>query len=212
METVDLDERRRVSDVFDVVESLRLRRWFVGVDPDADRDLAARLAVVSHDADLRDALCAKLIEPGLERLRFEYIARRDPRAPRLLLDNQRRPWYQSSYNVREMVSREFHQDVPWLLASLSDVAGGDVDRVGLLEAAAYLSFMQDDPLPALQGYLSRLGKIAPDSVMASSVHSAVSASVFPAYVMESQVERAAQVLPDDAVMVDGARRDGAPVR
>ena len=137
-------DRQTALAVFDFLDSLRAGQYRIGADAEKDHATAGLLASLSGDTGLRDAVCAKLISPGLERARFLMVAEHDPRALPLFASGQVKPWYQADYNVREIANSEFHQDIPALLWRLSNSIPDSARREGMLEAAAYMSFMQGD--------------------------------------------------------------------
>lgn len=138
-------DRQTALAVFDFLDSLRAGQYRIGADAEKDHATAGLLASLSGDTGLRDAVCAKLISPGMERARFLMVAEHDPRALPLFASGQVKPWYQADYNVREIANSEFHQDIPALLWRLSNTIPDSARREGALEAAAYMSFMQGDP-------------------------------------------------------------------
>ena len=103
-------DRQTALAVFDFLDSLRAGQYRIGADAEKDHATAGLLASLSGDTGLRDAVCAKLISPGLERARFLMVAEHDPRALPLFASGQVKPWYQADYNVREIANSEFHQD------------------------------------------------------------------------------------------------------
>ena len=113
-------DRQTALAVFDFLDSLRAGQYRIGADAEKDHATAGLLASLSGDTGLRDAVCAKLISPGLERARFLMVAEHDPRALPLFASGQVKPWYQADYNVREIANSEFHQDIPALLWRLSN--------------------------------------------------------------------------------------------
>lgn len=144
-------DRQTALAVFDFLDSLRAGQYRIGADAEKDHATAGLLASLSGDTGLRDAVCAKLISPGLERARFLMVAEHDPHALPLFASGQVKPWYQADYNVREIANSEFHQDIPALLWRLSNTIPDSARREGALEAAAYMSFMQGDPEAAFTG-------------------------------------------------------------
>lgn len=154
-------DRQTALAVFDFLDSLRAGQYRIGADAEKDHATAGLLASLSGDTGLRDAVCAKLISPGMERARFLMVAEHDPRAIPLFASGQVKPWYQADYNVREIANSEFHQDIPALLWRLSNTIPDSARREGMLEAAAYMSFMQGDPEAAFTGHLGRLAAVSP---------------------------------------------------
>ena len=148
-------DRQTALAVFDFLDSLRAGQYRIGADAEKDHATAGLLASLSGDTGLRDAVCAKLISPGMERARFLMVAEHDPRALPLFASGQVKPWYQADYNVREIANSEFHQDIPALLWRLSNSIPDSARREGMLEAAAYMSFMQGDPEAAFTGQVQR---------------------------------------------------------
>ena len=155
-------DRQTALAVFDFLDSLRAGQYRIGADAEKDHATAGLLASLSGDTGLRDAVCAKLISPGMERARFLMVAEHDPRALPLFASGQVKPWYQADYNVREIANSEFHQDIPALLWRLSNTIPDSARREGALEAAAYMSFMQGDPEAAFTGHLGRLAAVSPE--------------------------------------------------
>ena len=155
-------DRQTALAVFDFLDSLRAGQYRIGADAEKDHATAGLLASLSGDTGLRDAVCAKLISPGMERARFLMVAEHDPRALPLFASGQVKPWYQADYNVREIANSEFHQDIPALLWRLSNSIPDSARREGALEAAAYMSFMQGDPEAAFTGHLGRLAAVSPE--------------------------------------------------
>ena len=141
---------------------------------------------------LRDAVCAKLISPGMERARFLMVAEHDPRALPLFASGQVKPWYQADYNVREIANSEFHQDIPALLWRLSNTIPDSARREGALEAAAYMSFMQGDPEAAFTGHLGRLAAVSPEGEVTRCLMDAHEHGQHPAWVMEQRQLRERQ--------------------
>lgn len=92
-------DRETALAVFDFLDSLRAGQYRIG-DTGKDHATAGLLASLSGDTGLRDAVCAKLISPGLERARFLMVAEHDPHAMPLFASGQVKPWYQADYNVR----------------------------------------------------------------------------------------------------------------
>ena len=137
-------DRQTALAVFDFLDSLRAGQYRIGADAEKDHATAGLLASLSGDTGLRDAVCAKLISPGMERARFLMVAEHDPRALPLFASGQVKPWYQADYNVREIANSEFHQDIPALLWRLSNTIPDSARREGMLEAAAYMSFMEGE--------------------------------------------------------------------
>ena len=154
-------DRQTALAVFDFLDSLRAGQYRIGADAEKDHATAGLLASLSGDTGLRDAVCAKLISPGMERARFLMVAEHDPRAIPLFASGQVKPWYQADYNVREIANSEFHQDIPALLWRLSNSIPDSARREGMLEAAAYMSFMQGDPEAAFTGHLGRSRRFHP---------------------------------------------------
>lgn len=125
-------DRQTALAVFDFLDSLRAGQYRIGADAEKDHATAGLLASLSGDTGLRDAVCAKLISPGLERARFLMVAEHDPRAIPLFASGQVKPWYQADYNVREIANSEFHQDIPALLWRLSNSIPDSARREGML--------------------------------------------------------------------------------
>ena len=98
-------DRQTALAVFDFLDSLRAGQYRIGADAEKDHATAGLLASLSGDTGLRDAVCAKLISPGLERARFLMVAEHDPRALPLFASGQVKPWYQADYNVRDRQQR-----------------------------------------------------------------------------------------------------------
>ena len=73
-------DRQTALAVFDFLDSLRAGQYRIGADAEKGHATAGLLASLSGDTGLRDAVCAKLISPGLERARFLMVAEHDPRA------------------------------------------------------------------------------------------------------------------------------------
>ena len=73
-------DRQTALAVFDFLDSLRAGQYRIGADAEKDHATAGLLASLSGDTGLRDAVCAKLISPGLERARFLMGAEDGPRA------------------------------------------------------------------------------------------------------------------------------------
>ena len=161
-------DRQTALAVFDFLDSLRAGQYRIGADAEKDHATAGLLASLSGDTGLRDAVCAKLISPGMERARFLMVAEHDPRALPLFASGQVKPWYQADYNVREIANSEFHQDIPALLWRLSNTIPDSARREGMLEAAAYMSFMQGDPEAAFTGHLGRLAAVSPEGEVTRS--------------------------------------------
>ena len=163
-------DRQTALAVFDFLDSLRAGQYRIGADAEKDHATAGLLASLSGDTGLRDAVCAKLISPGMERARFLMVAEHDPRALPLFASGQVKPWYQADYNVREIANSEFHQDIPALLWRLSNTIPDSARREGMLEAAAYMSFMQGDPEAAFTGHLGRLAAVSPEGEVTALPH------------------------------------------
>lgn len=193
-------DRQTALAVFDFLDSLRAGQYRIGADAEKDHATAGLLASLSGDTGLRDAVCAKLISPGLERARFLMVAEHDPRALPLFASGQVKPWYQADYNVREIANSEFHQDIPALLWRLSNTIPDSARREGMLEAAAYMSFMQGDPEAAFTGHLGRLAAVSPEGEVTRCLMDAHEHGQHPAWVMEQRQlrerENAADVLAD----------------
>ena len=81
-------DRQTALAVFDFLDSLRAGQYRIGADAEKDHATAGLLASLSGDTGLRDAVCAKLISPGLERARFLMVAEHDPRALPLFASGQ----------------------------------------------------------------------------------------------------------------------------
>ena len=177
-------DRQTALAVFDFLDSLRAGQYRIGADAEKDHATAGLLASLSGDTGLRDAVCAKLISPGLERARFLMVAEHDPRALPLFASGQVKPWYQADYNVREIANSEFHQDIPALLWRLSNTIPDSARREGMLEAAAYMSFMQGDPEAAFTGHLGRLAAVSPEGEVTRCLMDAHEHGQHPAWVME----------------------------
>ena len=60
-------DRQTALAVFDFLDSLRAGQYRIGADAEKDHATAGLLASLSGDTGLRDAVCAKLISPGMER-------------------------------------------------------------------------------------------------------------------------------------------------
>lgn len=88
-------DRQTALAVFDFLDSLRAGQYRIGADAEKDHATAGLLASLSGDTGLRDAVCAKLISPGMERARFLMVAEHDPRALPLFASGQVKPWYQA---------------------------------------------------------------------------------------------------------------------
>lgn len=73
-------DRQTALAVFDFLDSLRAGQYRIGADAEKDHATAGLLASLSGDTGLRDAVCAKLISPGMERARFLMVAEHDPHA------------------------------------------------------------------------------------------------------------------------------------
>lgn len=101
-------DRQTALAVFDFLDSLRAGQYRIGADAEKDHATAGLLASLSGDTGLRDAVCAKLISPGLERARFLMVAEHDPRAIPLFASGQVKPWCQADYNVREIANPGFN--------------------------------------------------------------------------------------------------------
>ena len=84
-------DRQTALAVFDFLDSLRAGQYRIGADAEKDHATAGLLASLSGDTGLRDAVCAKLISPGLERARFLMVAEHDPRALPLFASGQVKP-------------------------------------------------------------------------------------------------------------------------
>ena len=177
-------DRQTALAVFDFLDSLRAGQYRIGADAEKDHATAGLLASLSGDTGLRDAVCAKLISPGLERARFLMVAEHDPHALPLFASGQVKPWYQADYNVREIANSEFHQDIPALLWRLSNSIPDSARREGMLEAAAYMSFMQGDPEAAFTGHLGRLAAVSPEGEVTRCLMDAHEHGQHPAWVME----------------------------
>ncbi|KFI89602.1 hypothetical protein BISA_2329 [Bifidobacterium saguini DSM 23967] len=176
-------DRETALAVFEFIDSLRSEQYRIG-DPTRDGAVAEMLAHLSDDAALRDAACAKLISPGLERMRFMLVANHDPNALPLFASTSRKLWYQADYNVREIANSEFHQDVPALLWRLSNCLRDPERRVGVLEAAAYMSFMQGDDERVFSGHLGRLAAVSPQGEVTRCLMDAHDHGQAPAWLME----------------------------
>ena len=185
-------DRQTALAVFDFLDSLRAGQYRIGADAEKDHATAGLLASLSGDTGLRDAVCAKLISPGLERARFLMVAEHDPRALPLFASGQVKPWYQADYNVREIANSEFHQDIPALLWRLSNSIPDSARREGMLEAAAYMSFMQGDPEAAFTGHLGRLAAVSPEGEVTRCLMDAHEHGQHPAWVMEQRQLRERQ--------------------
>lgn len=185
-------DRQTALAVFDFLDSLRAGQYRIGADAEKDHATAGLLASLSGDTGLRDAVCAKLISPGLERARFLMVAEHDPRALPLFASGQVKPWYQADYNVREIANSEFHQDIPALLWRLSNSIPDSARREGMLEAAAYMSFMQGDPEAAFTGHLGRLAAVSPEGGVTRCLMDAHEHGQHPAWVMERRQLRERQ--------------------
>lgn len=185
-------DRQTALAVFDFLDSLRAGQYRIGADAEKDHATAGLLASLSGDTGLRDAVCAKLISPGLERARFLMVAEHDPRAIPLFASGQVKPWYQADYNVREIANSEFHQDIPALLWRLSNSIPDSARREGMLEAAAYMSFMQGDPEAAFTGHLGRLAAVSPEGEVTRCLMDAHEHGQHPAWVMEQRQLRERQ--------------------
>ena len=179
-------DRQTALAVFDFLDSLRAGQYRIGADAEKDHATAGLLASLSGDTGLRDAVCAKLISPGMERARFLMVAEHDPRALPLFASGQVKPWYQADYNVREIANSEFHQDIPALLWRLSNTIPDSARREGALEAAAYMSFMQGDPEAAFTGHLGRLAAVSPEGEVTRCLMDAHEHGQHPAWVMEQR--------------------------
>ena len=129
-------DRQTALAVFDFLDSLRAGQYRIGADAAKDHATAGLLASLSGDTGLRDAVCAKLISPGMERARFLMVAEHDPRALPLFASGQVKPWYQADYNVREIANSEFHQDIPALLWRLSNTMDAEFCVEALKDALA----------------------------------------------------------------------------
>lgn len=70
-------DRQTALAVFDFLDSLRAGQYRIGADAEKDHATAGLLASLSGDTGLRDAVCAKLISPGMERARFLMVAEHD---------------------------------------------------------------------------------------------------------------------------------------
>lgn len=185
-------DRQTALAVFDFLDSLRAGQYRIGADAEKDHATAGLLASLSGDTGLRDAVCAKLISPGMERARFLMVAEHDPRALPLFASGQVKPWYQADYNVREIANSEFHQDIPALLWRLSNSIPDSARREGMLEAAAYMSFMQGDPEAAFTGHLGRLAAVSPEGEVTRCLMDAHEHGQHPAWVMEQRQLRERQ--------------------
>lgn len=185
-------DRQTALAVFDFLDSLRAGQYRIGADAEKDHATAGLLASLSGDTGLRDAVCAKLISPGMERARFLMVAEHDPRALPLFASGQVKPWYQADYNVREIANSEFHQDIPALLWRLSNTIPDSARREGMLEAAAYMSFMQGDPEAAFTGHLGRLAAVSPEGEVTRCLMDAHEHGQHPACVMERRQLRERQ--------------------
>ena len=185
-------DRQTALAVFDFLDSLRAGQYRIGADAEKDHATAGLLASLSGDTGLRDAVCAKLISPGMERARFLMVAEHDPHALPLFASGQVKPWYQADYNVREIANSEFHQDIPALLWRLSNTIPDSARREGMLEAAAYMSFMQGDPEAAFTGHLGRLAAVSPEGEVTRCLMDAHEHGQHPAWVMEQRQLRERQ--------------------
>ena len=58
-------DRQTALAVFDFLDSLRAGQYRIGADAEKDHATAGLLASLSGDTGLRDAVCAKLISPGI---------------------------------------------------------------------------------------------------------------------------------------------------
>lgn len=172
-------DRQTALAVFDFLDSLRAGQYRIGADAEKDHATAGLLASLSGDTGLRDAVCAKLISPGLERARFLMVAEHDPRAIPLFASGQVKPWYQADYNVREIANSEFHQDIPALLWRLSNTIPDSARREGALEAA-------------FTGHLGRLAAVSPEGEVTRCLMDAHEHGQHPAWVMEQRQLRERQ--------------------
>ena len=120
------------------------------------------------------------------------VAEHDPHALPLFASGQVKPWYQADYNVREIANSEFHQDIPALLWRLSNNIPDSARREGMLEAAAYMSFMQGDPEAAFTGHLGRLAAVSPEGEVTRCLMDAHEHGQHPAWVMEQRQLRERQ--------------------
>lgn len=196
-------DRQTALAVFDFLDSLRAGQYRIGADAEKDHATAGLLASLSGDTGLRDAVCAKLISPGLERARFLMVAEHDPHALPLFASGQVKPWYQADYNVREIANSEFHQDIPALLWRLSNNIPDSARREGALEAAAYMSFMQGDPEAAFTGHLGRLAAVSPEGEVTRCLMDAHEHGQHPAWVMEQRQLRERQADAADMLAEEG---------
>lgn len=166
--------------VFDFLE--RLRREHVDANAAAaDGRLLTALQSMSDDHDLYDACCAKIVDPGTDRATFDLIASRDPHSLGIMLRYTDQVWQKAGHNVRDVLGREFHQDIPELFYELSLRLPEGRARVGALRVAAYISFHQGDPQAAVQYHLGHLFEAAPYDPEARNLDVAFRDRILPAW-------------------------------
>lgn len=175
--------------VFDFLGLLRAGQYRVGTDVEKDRAAAGLLVSLSGDMRLHDVMCVKLISPGLERTCFLMVAGHDSRALPLLASGQVKPWYQADYNAREVTNSKFHQGIPTLLRWLSNIIPDSARREGMLEAVAYMSFIQGDPEAVFTGHPGRLAVVPSESEVTRCLMNAHEHGQYPVRVMERRQPR-----------------------
>ncbi|WP_127975641.1 hypothetical protein [Bifidobacterium aemilianum] len=152
--------------MFDFLERMRRQRCMPSHE---DQTLIDSMACVSGDAALRDAVIVKCIDPGLARDTFDLIASDSSQRAALVHDQVVRVLDQASYNVRDVMDREFHQDVPAAFDAYAALIDHESERVGAYGVAAYLSWLQGDDDDTLKAHCDRVLALDPDFKLVSKV-------------------------------------------
>lgn len=172
------------------------RPWERGRDAESDRNIVARLGLLSCSRPLVDAAICKIVIPELSAEDFRQVALGGPLAPNITDTALDDVYEKRGYDVAS-IAAQYRADkgMPALLASAVGELPPDF-RKGALDTAVFVSWAQGDDPDTVGEYCASLADVDPWSMTLGHVANYLAQGFRPAFRRDGQPHEKTRAMPD----------------